>query len=223
MSRWVVSELRDLMPNRPLDLQEARMIAERQALRFLALRGVDYPCLPEQAISDLPRIEVRRFRHWPSSGATKWINGRWVIVIKSSEPAGRQKLSLAHELKHILDHPFEPTIYSRVPADRRAWFVERQVCDYFAGCLLMPRPWLKRAYTTRTQRLDRLAAMFEVTEAAMATRLAQIGLVAPAERCAPTANEQITRRLFGQNVRYRRRLHPQFGASPTDEAALLTL
>lgn len=38
----------------------------------------------------------------------------------------------------------------RVPAAERAAWVE-QVCDYFAGCLLMPRPALKRAWTRGDQ------------------------------------------------------------------------
>ena len=25
-----------------------------------------------------------------------------------------------------------------------------QICDYFAGCLLMPRPWVKRLYCSGT-------------------------------------------------------------------------
>lgn len=208
----IISQLRTLTPTRPLTPSEARVIAERQALRFLRLTAVTYPCVPTEAISELPRIEVRRHRLWPSSGAAQWINGRWVIVIKSIEPAGRQKLSLAHELKHIIDHPHAPTLYQHIPPVQRRSFIERQVCDYFAGCLLMPRPWLKRAWTSGVQQLDQLAAMFEVTEAAMATRLNQLGLTEPTPRCARPDQDLPRRAITNPAVwsGYQRSLAPAF-------------
>ena len=63
--------------------------------------------------------------------------------------------------------------------------VER-ICDYFAGCLLMPRPWVKRIYCS-----GRWAAparpcpsRIRVSQAAISVRLSQIGLVDPTPRCA---------------------------------------
>ncbi len=211
MKRSVITSLRDIMPDRPLTDREARSVAERQALRFLQLVGADYPCFDEAVITELPRVEVRKHRLWPTSGATQWINGRWVIVIKSSEPVGRQKLSLAHELKHIIDHPKAKTAYQNIPSTYRHWFIEKQICDYFAGCLLMPRPWLKRAWTTQTQELDRLAALFGVTEAAMATRLSQVGLVDPSPRCAPI--ERDWGLSDSGRFRYRRAADPIYAPS----------
>ena len=97
MNPGVVASLRDLMPNRPLTRVEALSIAERQALRFLELSGVTDGPVDDRLISELPRIEVRRTSPWPSSGATQWIRGRWVIVLNASEPFVRQRFSLAHE------------------------------------------------------------------------------------------------------------------------------
>jgi Zn-dependent peptidase ImmA (M78 family) len=50
--------------------------------------------------------------------------------------------------------------------------------------LLMPRPWLKRAYAHGIQRLPELAARFGVSQLAMQVRLNQIGLTEPAPRCS---------------------------------------
>ena len=95
----------------------------------------------------------------------------------------RQRFSLAHEFKHILDHRFVDVLYSGVrPEDRARWI--EQTCDFFAACLLMPRAWVKRAYTTGTQRLPQLADRFAVSQAAMHVRLTQIGLIDRPERCS---------------------------------------
>jgi hypothetical protein len=178
----VVSTLRDFVPLRPLTRHEALMIAERQALTFLTLVGATEPPFPEQLIADLPRLEVRRISPFPASGATQWIRGRWVVVINGSEPETRGRFSLAHELKHILDHPFVDRLYGAIDSrDRHDWI--EQVCDYFAGCLLVPRPWLKRSYTTDTQDPTELAERFGVSRQAMVTRLRQVGLAEIAQRC----------------------------------------
>lgn len=55
-------------------------------------------------------------------------------------------------------------------------------CDYFAACLLMPRPWVKYAWTTITQDQTKLAAYFRVSPAAMARRLADLKLSEPHPR-----------------------------------------
>ncbi|MFP3700396.1 ImmA/IrrE family metallo-endopeptidase, partial [Burkholderia sp. SIMBA_013] len=57
--------------------------------------------------------------------------------------------------------------------------------DYFAGCLLVPKKLLKRAYYGGMQRPADLAAYFQVSEAAMTVRLRQTGIVEPAPRCTP--------------------------------------
>jgi Zn-dependent peptidase ImmA (M78 family) len=135
---------------------------------------VTEPPVPQRVITDLSRIEVRRISPFPTSGAAHWVSGRWVIVLNAAEPVSRQRFSLAHEFKHILDHHFVRQLYGAIdPLDRGDW--GEQVCDYFAGCLLMPRPWLKRAWAAE-QNLGQLARSFHVSQAAMSTRLSQVGL-----------------------------------------------
>jgi hypothetical protein len=171
------------VPIRPLTREEALRIAERQAHRLHALLGLSDPPFPEGAIATLPRLQIERMSPIPVSGSTHWATGRWLVVLNAAEPAVRQRFSLAHEFKHILDHRFVDVLYQGVrAADRAAWI--EQVCDYFAGCLLMPRPWVKRVYCAGIQRLPQLAARFHVSQQAMQVRLNQIGLVDPAPRCS---------------------------------------
>lgn len=184
MNRSIVEQLRDFVPIRPLTRAEALSIAERQAQRLLQLVGVTEAPIPHRIISDLPRIDVRHISPFPVSGATHWVGGQWAIVLNGAEPITRQRFSLAHELKHILDHPFIHVLYTgeQDPDDRHRWI--EQVCDYFAGCLLMPRPLLKKAWTSGDQHLGRLADKFHVSRAAITTRLQQTGLVDPPTRCS---------------------------------------
>ena len=200
MKRGAIASLRDLAPLRPLTRHEALSIAERQALRFLVLAGIETAPVPEHVISGLPRMQVERVTALPASGAAQWADGRWLILLNRSEPATRQRFSLAHELKHVVDHPFVDRLYGSIDASERAAWIE-QVCDYFAGCLLMPRPWLKRAYAARPD-VTRLAQLFEVSRAAMNMRLNQIGMTDALPRCErPTTRRPPTR----SRTRYERR------------------
>lgn len=205
MRRGVVARVRDLVPIRPLTRLEAMRVAELQAARFRELLELDDPCLPEEAIAGLPRVQVERMSPFPVSGATNWSHGRWLIVLNAAESATRTRFSLAHELKHILDHRFIDTIYEGTPQAERGRWIE-QVCDYFAACLLMPRPMVKRLYYSGIQRLPELAARFQVSQQAMQVRLNQIGLVDPPARCGglPRAWALRAARAAGSSVRYHR-------------------
>lgn len=218
----IISMVRDLAPTRPLTRVEAMSIAERQAQSLLRLLAVDRAPVDERRLLSLPRLELRRHSPWPSSGATQWINGRWVVVLNASEPAVRQRFSLAHELKHIIDHDRRDITYDHIPADQRHAFIE-SVCDYFAGCLLMPRPWVKQAYVEGTQRLDLLARRFHVSQAAMSTRLAQLGLTDPTPRCARPSRDWAVRAIetAGGDFLYQRNRTRLLESTPIDHPLAL--
>lgn len=182
MKPGVIATLRDFVPIRPLRRSEAMRIAELQAQRLLQLTGVTAAPVPERVIAELPRVEVERASPFPVSGATNWASQRWLIVLNGAEPWQRQRFSLAHEFKHILDHRFVDVLYREIPDESRSECIE-QVCDYFAACLLMPRPWVKWAWGNRIQSLPALANRFGVSQAAMQVRLTQIGLTTAAPRC----------------------------------------
>lgn len=176
MNRETLATLRDLMPARALSQVEALRIAELQARRLLSLNGIKSAPVPLSVITNVPKIAVRNIMPWPVSGATHWTKGTWTIVIRGNESRGRRRMTLAHEFKHIVDYRHidiaYPPLYGMTRHDR----IEA-VCDYFAGCLLVPRPWLKTAWDGGTKTLTALAQIFEVTPAAIRTRLLQSGLV----------------------------------------------
>jgi len=177
-----ITTLRDMVPIRPLTFAEAFRIAELQATKLRELAGISEPPLPETAISQLPRLQVERIVPAGVSGATQWSHGRWLIILNGAEPLVRQRFSLAHEFKHILDNPYIDVLYPRTRGQSSAGRAE-QICDFFAGCVLMPRHMLKRAWVDGAQDVRSLAHHFNVSSQAMQVRLLQVGLIEPPSRC----------------------------------------
>lgn len=174
----VLATLRALVPPRPLGYGESERIAELQANRLRELLGLTEPRLPEEAISELPRVIVRREFGLPVSGVTVWEHGRWVISLNASEPLGRVRFSLAHEFCHVLHHPSRRWFYEGANGPERA----ERLADYFAGCLLMPKRHVKRLVGEGCNS-KQLAHAFGASAGAMNVRLIQLGLSEQATRC----------------------------------------
>ena len=179
-----IRELRALTPSYPLADFQAKSITERQATKLLELLDIHEAPVDVSRIIELPRLEVvaRTTRQLGGlSGLSEWNKGRWQIAVNKDDSATRRRFTLAHEFKHVLDHPFMRVLYTdrfgRID-DQRA----EAMCDYFAACLLMPRPWVKHAWTTISQDQTKLAAYFRVSPAAMARRLSDLKLTEPHPR-----------------------------------------
>lgn len=168
--RAVLAVLRSKSPRRALTGAEAECIAEWQATCLLELAGLGGPPTPSALIPELPRVLVRAEPDLPVSACAQWRSGRWLILLNSREPVERQRFSLAHEYKHVIDHPLRHLLYhGSYPAGE-------QTADYFAACLLMPRGWVKRAWGAGHQRTSQLCDLFQVSPPAMARRLEHLGL-----------------------------------------------
>lgn len=178
-----IQQLRSLQPLRPLTPIEAFNVAERQATRLLKLSGVTEPHVPGEIIAALPRVRIEVQPDLPVAGSSHWSNStkQWVIRLNGDDAPVRQRFTLAHETKHVLDHHVADFAS---PATARTSRAERNelTCDYFAACLLMPRPWVKRVYGQGLHEVGALAALFAVSRAAMRYRLDQLGLV-QSRRC----------------------------------------
>ena len=186
MNTSIIRQVRGLMPLRPLTLREARSVAERQAILLLELLGQREPAVDVGLISELPRVEVKvepRRRLGGISGFSQWSRGRWLVVVNQDDSGTRRRFTLGHEFKHVLDHPFIKEIYSRIGStEEDRYRIAEQICDYFAACLLMPRNWVKRHWANGIQEAATLAALFNVSEAAMTRRLRDLRLVDAADR-----------------------------------------
>jgi hypothetical protein len=162
----VLAALRQLVPHRHLNLDEARRIAEWQAHRLRLLFEIDGPIFPHEIICNLPRMQVEFDTDLPVSGSAHWNGNAWVILLNGLEGYNRQRFSLAHEFKHVLDHSVKNFLYH--DEGKQA----EQVADYFAGCLLMPKQHVKRLYYQGVQKPSELAAAFHVSPKAMQFPLA---------------------------------------------------
>ena len=191
-NRSVLASLRAVIPVRALHFAEALQIAELQAARLLELVGCTEEPLPSAVIAELPRIRVRRVP-LPTSGMSYWDGHTWVIALNADEPATRQRFTLLHEYKHIIDHGATDQLYTGSTRHSGSDQAE-QAADYFAGCVLMPKRLMKRAWGQGIQRPPALARLFGVSERAIDVRLAQLGLVKPRRRCTPPSTARPTAR-----------------------------
>jgi Zn-dependent peptidase ImmA (M78 family) len=178
--RSTITRLRDIVPLRRLSAAEALRVSEAQANLLLRLTGQTEPPVSEEILAELPGIQIERVISGKAQAAVQWSNGRWLILVNASGPRGRQRFSLAHELKHVLDHPFVTILYPR--RDVSTELAER-ACDYFAACLLMPRRWLRQAWAEGMRDGRVLARRFGVTPQAVKVRLLQLGLIEPTALC----------------------------------------
>lgn len=187
VTRSVLASLRAVTPQRAATFAEALRVAELQAARLLEIWNIDQPHVPSEIVSELPRVQVVR-ADLPVSGTSHWNGHSWVITLNEGEAWVRQRFTLMHEFKHVIDHGQTDQLYrgnGRHAPDEQA----ELVADYFAGCALVPKRLLKRAWGNRIQRVRDLATHFGVSEPAIRVRLAQTGLAVvadqlPAARCA---------------------------------------
>lgn len=196
--RSILASLRRLIPQRSVQMHEALRIAELQANRLLTLLGDD--SIDAHHLSTLPRIRIT-YERLPVSGLSYWNGREWIIAIHQFDPLVRQRFTLLHEFKHIIDHGSVDRLYT----DTRFRSAEEQAenaADYFAGCALIPRRSLKAAWGNGLQTVAVLADHFSVSQDAIRVRLAQTGLDTavdqlPAPRCArPTRIPRHERQRF---------------------------
>lgn len=179
----VLATLRSLVPQRHMNIEECKRIAELQANRLRELFEIDGPTFPHEIIMEMPRIKVVFDADLPVSGSAHWNGTNWIIVLNALERPMRQRFSLAHEYKHIIDHTNKYFMYHDSNRDSKARQAE-QIADYFAGCLLMPKQHIKSLYYQRIQKPTELAEYFQVSPRAVQFRLQQLKVTDEAERCS---------------------------------------
>lgn len=174
----VLAQLRALVPREPLRYTEALRIAEQQTNLLLRIAQVKEPPLPTDLIACLPPVTVVAETRVPVAGSAHWSGSTWVIVLNAGDSAAKQRLALAHELKHIIDHTTRSFLYRGMPGMTAAEQAER-AADYFAGCLLMPTRWLKAAWASDCRTAAQFARRFGAPASTAKARLVQVGLAPP--------------------------------------------
>lgn len=186
-SSSILGGLRALTPQRETTFEESLRVAELQATKLLDWLDPLGHGLHDHHLTGLPRITVV-YEHLPVSGTSHWNGHRWVIAIAKGDSLARQRFTLLHEFKHIIDHGRTQSLYTGDHRHNRKKQAEL-AADFFAGCALVPRRLLKAAWGNRLQQISDLAAHFGVSEQAIEVRLSQTGLSRtvdrlPTSRCA---------------------------------------
>lgn len=191
----VLSTMRALVPNRRLTNGESLRLAELQANKLLEHFGIAGPKVPSELITELPRIVVRYEHGIPMSGSAHWENGLWIVTLNADEPYTRQRFSLMHEFKHVLDHTTRGRLYGDTAEDDKAAERSERAADHFAACLLMPKRWLKGTWFADGQNLVTTATRLHVSTRALSVRLWHLGIGQDNPRCArpPRPTKQIDR------------------------------
>lgn len=196
----LLRSLRAVVPHRDTTFDEALQVAELQATKLLELLRQD--SVSESDFAAMPRLRIVREGGLLVSGMSHWSGTHWIITLNAADSLARQRFTLLHEFKHILDHGQTTTLYAsrhrKSPSERA-----ELAADYFAGCALVPKRQLKAAWGNGIQALDELAEHFAVSEPAIAVRLSQTGLDAPFDPLPAARCARPVRTPFAQAQRFR--------------------
>jgi Zn-dependent peptidase ImmA (M78 family) len=160
----------------------------RQVLRDHGLLHIPVDPLTVARALDT-RVVNALFSESGKSGAVARRAGRSTIFVNVNDPPARKRFTIAHEIGHLLLHmpqaedgeyvDTEDSFRSgEVPYDD-TWPAERRAeweANTFAGALLIDEELLRNEWAA-SRDPDLLAWKFQVSAAAMAVRLAQLGLV----------------------------------------------
>ncbi|MER6284458.1 ImmA/IrrE family metallo-endopeptidase [Streptomyces sviceus] len=169
-------QMRELLPDRAMTAEQGKEVAERQANRLLHLFGITEPSVDVARIGELPHIHLEVSDSIPASGLSHFTGKQWNIVVRAKDSVSRRRFTLAHEFKHIIDHPYMDVLYPGFAVDRVLKKRIETVCDHFAASFLMPALWVQREWERGIHDALTLARIFKVSEAAMRVRLHVLGL-----------------------------------------------
>jgi hypothetical protein len=105
-------------------------------------------------------------------------DGRLQVFLNENHPPTRQRYSLMHEWKHVLDFYLSDLLYRDIGHGdaEKQHDLREAVANEFAAHVLMPTMLVKRVWFA-TQDISLAASAFNVSLDAMATRLKKLGLI----------------------------------------------
>jgi hypothetical protein len=178
----LVEELRNIAPKRPLTYGESLAVARIQAARLRSWAHANEPRIELKWLLDQRFIPVNFVPSYTlnreSGLTTDQVSGRLEIYINDSEPPVRQRFSLLHEVKHVLDFDDAAWLHRQLGRGNekiKAGQIEA-IANEFAADVLMPVPLVKREWFAWGD-LATVAAIFNVSVEAMARRLEKLGII----------------------------------------------
>lgn len=170
----LVQRLRALTPAWAITRREARWVAEQQAKLLLTETGITAPPVPERIVTGLHGVTVYPLAQVPVKGlmgVSKPTSRGGDILIDSALPQAEQRVTLLHELKHIIDGGH--TARARQAGSHSS---SEGLCTDFALSVLMPASWLYADWLAGHRDVTLLAERYQVPTEAVAHRLHNLGL-----------------------------------------------
>jgi Zn-dependent peptidase ImmA (M78 family) len=171
----LVKRLRAISPAWSISRREARWIAEQQAKLLLTETGITAPPVPERIVGDLAGVNVYPLAQMPVKGllgASKPSGRGGDILVDSTLPLAERRVTLMHELKHIIDGGHTTRLRQVGSQSSR-----EGLCTDFAMSVLMPAPWLRADWQAGNHELAALADRYQVPAEAVERRLHVLGLL----------------------------------------------
>lgn len=109
-----------------------------------------------------------------SAFSKKYMDIGWLMVINGKESVERQRFSAAHEFGHtVLITNQAKTVYCS--RNGKGW--DEDMCDQFAGDILMPEILVRKAYElVPSPYVEDIAKMFKVSKPVAEIQLKRLGL-----------------------------------------------
>jgi Zn-dependent peptidase ImmA (M78 family) len=208
----LVKRLRALSPAWSISRREAYWITEQQAKLLLNEAGITAPPVPERIVSDLAGVNIYPLAQMPVKGllgASKPSGRGGDILIDSSLPLAERRVTLLHELKHIIDGG-HTTKLRQLGSQNTG----EALCTDFALSVLMPAPWLRADWQAGHHDLATLAERYQVPAEAVSHRLHTLGLRQHPKRrllrsyCQWQPHSKDGRTLNSKGKQTKRREHP---------------
>lgn len=178
----LITELRAVAPRRPLTYGESLQVARIQAARLRRWADAEKPDMNLIWLVNQRQVPVRfvpSYKLGEESGlTTDQVRGRLEMFINDGEPKLRQRFSLLHEFKHVLDFDEAPTLHRQLGrGDHKVkGMMIEAIANEFAAHVLMPTALVKREWFAWRD-LATVANIFNVSTEAMGRRLEKLGIL----------------------------------------------
>ncbi len=152
-------------------------LVEMLAQKYLKMGEVRCPPVPTALITRFDQqhaVEVRQLPLKVYHGAIWYHKDGWVIQVKDGDVPATKRFTILHEAFHILAHCRTSPVFRKRGSILGSF--NELLADEFAGCILMPREWIKEKWA-EVKDVDRMAEIFDVPKSAMCIRLRQLGLI----------------------------------------------
>lgn len=151
----------------------------RQAARLLQSSGVSRAPVSLRDVVSALNLEVVQTAGEPffCEAALLPVGDGHQIVLRGASSEQRRRFTIAHEIGHFVLHPLRLAPERGGDPGNAVWQQQEREADQFAAELLMPEHLVREAVLREGPDAARLADHFEVSKAAMQTRLRWLGLV----------------------------------------------